>query len=185
MRSSSVPAAPRECDIQLDIDCRIAYIVPVTARASYSIGDLAAAAGVSRRTVRFYVQRELLPPPEGLGRGARYTDRHLARLLQIKGWQEQGVPLGEIGARLSGEREIRADSGRSREARRSGPAPSQRESWRLAAHADTPGTAWFRQPLVAGFELNVAAGRRPLTARQLAALARALGEILEDREEDA
>ena len=72
----------------------------MNAAASYSIGSLAAAAGVSRRTVRFYVQRALLPPPEGLGRGAHYTGDHLACLLQIKGWQEQGVPLDEIHARL-------------------------------------------------------------------------------------
>jgi hypothetical protein len=55
---------------------------------------------------------------------------------------------------------------------RRAPAPGQPQ--------DTPGTAWFRQPLIAGFELHVSADRRPLTARQLARLARSLGGILDN-----
>ncbi len=147
----------------------------MSVRASYSIGQLAAAAGVSRRTVHFYVQRKLVPPPAGLGRSAFYTDHHLAALLQIKGWQEQGVPLEEIRVRLSSAAEARAGSERRRSAPRSMPA-APREP------ADTPGTSWFRQPLVTGFELHVAGRRPPLTARQLATLARTLSEILENGE---
>ena len=147
---------------------------------TYSIGSLADAAGVSRRTVRFYVQRDLLPPPEGLGRGALYTDEHLARLLQIKAWQEEGVPLDEIHGRLR------------RRPSPAGAAPEKRDTWKEAgvAHAlqaapsyvltFAPGQHWFRQPLVAGYELNVAGGRQPLSARQLARLASALSEILEE-----
>ncbi len=150
---------------------------------TYSIGTLAEAAGVSRRTVRFYVQRDLLPPPVGLGRGAHYGDEHLARLLQVKAWQEEGVPLGEIRARLRHEHAASA------------PPPSERDTgWKVAEAvppyrpgftprpqtAFAPGQPWFRQPLVAGFELHVAGGRQPLTARQLAALASALSEIIEN-----
>ncbi len=144
----------------------------MSVHAVYSIGRLAAAAGVSRRTVHFYVQRKLLPPPEGLGRTAHYTDLHLARLLEIRGWQEQGMPLEEIRARLSGAAERRTPAERRPlDPRR---PPHAREALNI------PGTSWLRQPLVAGFELHVAAGRPPLTAEQLAALARALGDILEN-----
>lgn len=135
--------------------------------ATYSIGDLADAAGVSRRTVRFYVQRELLPAPEGLGRGARYTGTHLARLIQIKEWQEQGVALEEIRRRLESGQSSRAPMARW-------PPPA----------ADLPGSAWFRQPLAAGYELHVAAVRRPLTAHQLARLAGALGDIVDNGGEE-
>jgi DNA-binding transcriptional MerR regulator len=148
---------------------------------TYSIGSLADAAGVSRRTVHFYVQRQLLPPPEGLGRGALYTDEHLARLLEIKAWQEEGVPLEEIHTRLH------------RKHSASGPLPTKRDTWRAGAAEEPslgwvfqaqlrffgPGHAWFRQPLFSGYELHVAGGRRPLSARQLASLASALSEILE------
>ncbi|PKN55276.1 MAG: MerR family transcriptional regulator [Deltaproteobacteria bacterium HGW-Deltaproteobacteria-14] len=68
----------------------------------YTIGEIADLAGVSRRTVRYYVQRELLPAPDGLGRGAHYTDEHLARLIRIRGLQEAGVPLVDIGRALDG-----------------------------------------------------------------------------------
>lgn len=43
----------------------------------YSIGEIADAAQVSRRTIRFYVQSEVIPPPVGLGRFSYYTDDHL------------------------------------------------------------------------------------------------------------
>ncbi len=151
--------------------------------ATYSIGDLAEAAGVSRRTVRFYVQRELLPAPDGLGRGARYTDAHLARLLQIKGWQEQGIPLDEIRTRLSGairQAETRRGERPVSLERRGEDEAGQGPASRVTALSQLPGSAWFRQPLVAGFELHVAAGRRPLTAHQLARLARALGDIVDN-----
>ncbi|MBP1634901.1 MAG: hypothetical protein H6Q10_1475 [Acidobacteria bacterium] len=170
----------------------------MSVRATYSIGDLAAAAGVSRRTLHFYVQRGLLPPPEGRGRGARYTDDHLARLLQIKGWQEQGLPLEEIRGRLTGDRRaaflVRREPGAhpgwalvlpgGRPAEPPAPVEQPVSAGAPSAVPDTPGSSWFRQPLVAGFELHVAGGRRPLTAQQLALLARALGDILDNRGEE-
>jgi DNA-binding transcriptional MerR regulator len=70
--------------------------------AKYSIGELAGLAKVSVRTVRFYVQRQLLPPPLGLGRGQHYTDEHLTRLRQIRELQEQGRSLEAIARRLQG-----------------------------------------------------------------------------------
>ena len=63
---------------------------------TYGVGDLAALGGVSRRTVRYYVQEGLLPAPEGLGRGARYGDEHLRRLLRVKSLQEEGLTLDEV-----------------------------------------------------------------------------------------
>ena len=136
-----------------------------------SIGSLADAAGVSRRTVRFYVQRGLLPAPVGLGRGAHYTEAHLARLLEIKTWQEQGFPLDEVRARL-GLRDRRA----SRDRRTSAKYPLEVQA---PSEDDAPGNAWFRQPLMSGFELHVAGGRTPLSAEQLAQLSRHLHAILD------
>src|SRR5687767_2623518 len=66
----------------------------------YGIEELAELGGVTRRTVRYYVQRGLLPAPTGTGRGQHYTDEHLATLVQIRQLQEAGVPLAEIPARL-------------------------------------------------------------------------------------
>lgn len=65
------------------------------------IDELAARGGVSRRTVRFYVQRGLLDGPTGAGRGATYSEAHLERLIRIRDLQAAGVSLTEIEARLS------------------------------------------------------------------------------------
>jgi DNA-binding transcriptional MerR regulator len=66
----------------------------------YGVEDLAERGGVSRRTVRYYIQRGLLPPPHGLGRGKHYTEAHLATLVRIKELQEQAVPLEAIADQL-------------------------------------------------------------------------------------
>ena len=68
----------------------------------YGIEELAELGGVTRRTVRYYVQRGLLPTPLGTGRGPHYTAAHLERLMHIRTLQETGVPLAEIAARLDG-----------------------------------------------------------------------------------
>ena len=69
----------------------------------YAIGDLAELGGVSRRTVRYYVQENLLPAPFGVGRGNHYGPAHLDRLLQVKALQEAGRTLDEIRQLLEGK----------------------------------------------------------------------------------
>lgn len=67
---------------------------------SYKLDELAAAAGVSPRTVRYYVQRGLLPAPAFRGRDTAYTGEHLLRLRAIKRLQESFLPLDAIQAEL-------------------------------------------------------------------------------------
>ncbi len=40
---------------------------------TYDIQELVAQSGVPRRTIYFYVQQGILPPPEGAGLAAHYT----------------------------------------------------------------------------------------------------------------
>jgi len=63
---------------------------------AFDLKTLSALTGVSARTVHFYVQQGLLPPPEGAGRGSRYAAVHLDRLRLIRRLQEQHLPLAEI-----------------------------------------------------------------------------------------
>lgn len=66
----------------------------------YTIGDLADAAGVTPRTIRYYTAEGLLPPPDARGRHALYGSEHLSRLLLIARLKDAYLPLGEIKARL-------------------------------------------------------------------------------------
>jgi DNA-binding transcriptional MerR regulator len=68
-----------------------------------SIGELAEAAGLSRRAVRFYVQQRLLPTPLGRGRGRHYDASHLGRLRQIGDLQAAGHSLDAIRRILDGK----------------------------------------------------------------------------------
>src|SRR5262245_22390917 len=62
----------------------------------YNINTLAQKTGLTRRTIRYYVQRGLLPRPEGGGRGHYYTEEHLARIELLQRWRSQGVPLEKM-----------------------------------------------------------------------------------------
>ncbi|MGI5471958.1 MerR family transcriptional regulator [Streptomyces sp. CA-132043] len=64
---------------------------------SLTVDELAARAGVTVRTIRFYSTRGLLPPPEiGPRRVGRYGPDHLSRLALIEELQHQGMTLSAI-----------------------------------------------------------------------------------------
>ncbi|MGW7353742.1 MerR family transcriptional regulator [Streptomyces sp. NPDC054784] len=62
-----------------------------------TVDELAARAGVTVRTIRFYGTRGLLPPPTiGARRVGRYGPDHLSRLALIEELQHQGMTLAAI-----------------------------------------------------------------------------------------
>lgn len=73
----------------------------MTDERSYSIGELAEAAGVTPRTIRYYTSEGLLPKPDTRGQYAQYTDEHLLRLRLIARLKENYLPLSEIRAYLA------------------------------------------------------------------------------------
>lgn len=62
----------------------------------YRMEELARAAGITVRTVRFYRERGLIPPPRREGRIAWYDDHHLARLRTIAALLDRGHTLSGI-----------------------------------------------------------------------------------------
>ena len=68
----------------------------------YSIQELCDKTGLTRRTIHFYSQQGILPPPMGAGLGAHYDEGHLLCLLLIPALRQQGLRLDDIRARLSG-----------------------------------------------------------------------------------
>jgi DNA-binding transcriptional MerR regulator len=58
--------------------------------------NAAASARPSERTIRFYVTRRLVSPPEGRGTAATYGYRHLLQVLAIKLQQMEGATLEQL-----------------------------------------------------------------------------------------
>jgi DNA-binding transcriptional MerR regulator len=147
--------------------------------ATYDLQELCAEAGVTARTVRYYIQQGLLPAPEPQGPSTRYGQGHLDRLRLIRDLQAEHQPLAVIRQRL----EALPDEDVRRLVRRLSPpkpAPSSavdyvrsvlgettarhsaRESTALyATRPATPVRAqWERLSIAPDVELHV---RRPLT----------------------
>lgn len=142
----------------------------------YGIEELAERGGVTRRTVRYYVQRGLLPAPTGTGRGPHYTEEHLATLVSIRQLQEQGVALSEIPVRLG---QVPLPPGPEPEPL---PAPVpelQRGQTPIApAPLEPTRSLWTRIVLANGVELHLRGAAGGLHPYQLAALAEAARQIL-------
>lgn len=72
-----------------------------TEEPTLTVDELAARAGVTVRTVRFYSSKGLLPPPViGPRRVGHYSQEHLARLALIEELQRQGMTLAAIERHL-------------------------------------------------------------------------------------
>jgi len=67
---------------------------------TYKLDELARAAETSARTVRYYVQRGLLPAPAFRGKDTAYGREHLVRLRAIRRLQAAFFPLDAIAVEL-------------------------------------------------------------------------------------
>ncbi|MFJ9628985.1 MerR family transcriptional regulator [Streptomyces sp. NPDC091280] len=65
-------------------------------KREYRMEELAERAGITVRTLRFYRERKLIPPPRREGRIAWYDETHLARLRTISALLERGHTLNGI-----------------------------------------------------------------------------------------
>lgn len=125
--------------------------------ASYTIGDVAEAAGVGVETVRYYERRGLVPQPgRGVGAYRRYGKGHVDRIRFVKRGQALGFSLEEIATLLELEdgtdrRSIRRIASVRMEETRRRIADLRRIEWVLAhllheceAHSTAP-----RCPIIA------------------------------------
>ena len=72
-------------------------------RDGIRVEELARRAEVSVDTIRFYQKRQLLPPPQRVGRIAWYGTEHVERLARIRDLQRQGFSLAVIRRLVAGE----------------------------------------------------------------------------------
>jgi DNA-binding transcriptional MerR regulator len=138
----------------------------------YTAKTLAAACGVTERTVRWYVEAQLLPPPAQRGRGAHFGEGHLVRLRLIRLLQEDGLDLEGVREYLGAlEREGQGSDAifenalgvwsRRREAA---------EARVLAARFGGPGVVVHRYDVCEGVSLHIEHLAAPGPARLKAAL---------------
>ena len=65
--------------------------------AIYTLNELADLVDITTRTIRNYIQQDLLRGPDSMGRNARYSDYHRKRLEAIKTLRDDyALPLDEI-----------------------------------------------------------------------------------------
>ncbi|TXL87545.1 MerR family transcriptional regulator [Streptomyces sp. IB2014 016-6] len=81
----------------MDTEAGAARAAGADQEPTLTVDELAARAGVTVRTVRFYSTRGLLPPPViGPRRVGHYGHEHLSRLALIEELQHQGMTLAAI-----------------------------------------------------------------------------------------
>lgn len=129
-------------------------------KARYSIEELVEKTGFPRRTIRYYVQEGLLPPPAGRGRGGFYNDSHLAILQRIQSLRGRGYTLSAI-----------ADMVR---------LPSMPQQT-----AEPEPQLWLRYEVAPGVEIHVSRDTEQRESRRLFELLRAARSILKEEMDEA
>lgn len=125
---------------------------PGSAAERLSIEQLSLLAGVTPRTVRYYIAEGLLDRPVGEKRGAHYVRRHLEQLLLIRRWTDAGLSLERVRELIAGAPEH--------------PTP----------RCSAPGTVevWSRVTVADGLEIHVEPARAELTPEQMRRLVRGI-----------
>lgn len=119
----------------------------------FGLDDIAALAELPRRTVRYYIQSGLIDRPNGIGKGAYYTQRHVEQLLMVRKWQLAGLSLERIGELLKQQT--------------AGPLPpTPRRTGTVEV--------WSHLVIADGVELTLEPGRAGLTPEQVRAFFRAV-----------
>jgi DNA-binding transcriptional MerR regulator len=125
-------------------------------RGHWKLPELANRAGVSPRTVRYYVQRGLLPAPAFRGADTAYQEEHLLRLRAIRRLQERFFPLDAIQVELERlpPEAIRALAEGGEPSTLAAPKVPPLAPDSARAKVDAP-AAWERWELAPGLELHL------------------------------
>ena len=118
----------------------------------YTLDELCSIVDLKKRTARSYIHSGLVARPNGAGKGAFYTGKHLEQLLGVVKWRNAGVSLDRIreimGGEVSPERPV--------------PPPRRRSKGQVEV--------WTKMFLADGVELHVESGRARLKYEQVNAL---------------
>jgi DNA-binding transcriptional MerR regulator len=126
----------------------------------YTLDELCSLLGLTKRTIRFYMQEGLVNRPEGQKRGSYYLDTHLQQLQQIQAWQKAGYSLDRI-------RELLED----------GATPGETLVPLRAQRGDVQ--VWSRIHIAPGVELSIEPQQAGLSPDETRALYRKIAEIID------
>jgi len=115
-------------------------------QTTFTLEEIAALAELPRRTVRYYIQVGLVDRPQGIAKGAFYTQHHVEQLLLVRKWQLAGLSLERIGEVLKQQT--------------SGPLPP---TPRRAGTVEV----WSHLVVADGVEITLEPGRAGLTPEQV------------------
>ena len=129
---------------------------------TFTLDDIAALAELPRRTVRYYIQTGLIDRPQGVGKGAFYTQHHIEQLVLVRKWQLAGLSLDKIGDVLKQQA--------------SGPLPpTPRRSGTVEV--------WSHLVVAEGVEVNLEPGRAGLSPEQVRAFFRGVTQLYQQVQE--
>jgi DNA-binding transcriptional MerR regulator len=133
----------------------VSYKYPVSITKKFTMDEIAALVELPRRTVRYYIQENLIDRPEGIGKGAYYTQHHVEQLLLVRKWQLAGLSLDRIGEVLK---------------QPTGPLPP---TPRRAGTVEV----WSHLVVADGIELTLEPGRAGLSSEQVRAFFRGVRDV--------
>ena len=129
---------------------------------NFTLDEIAALAELPRRTVRYYIQTGLIDRPQGVGKGAFYTQHHIEQLVLVRKWQLAGLSLDKIGDVLKQQA--------------SGPLPpTPRRSGTVEV--------WSHLVVAEGVEVNLEPGRAGLSPEQVRAFFRGVTRLYQQVQE--
>lgn len=127
-------------------------------QTTFTLEEIAALAELPRRTVRYYIQSGLIDRPQGIAKGAFYTQHHVEQLLLVRKWQLAGLSLERIGEVLKQQT--------------SGPLPP---TPRRAGTVEV----WSHLVVADGIEMALEPGRAGLSPEQVRAFFRGVTQLYE------
>lgn len=129
---------------------------------TFTLDEIASLAELPRRTVRYYIQTGLVDRPQGVGKGAFYTQHHVEQLVLVRKWQLAGLSLDKIGDVLKQQA--------------SGPLPpTPRRSGTVEV--------WSHLVVAEGVEVNLEPGRAGLSPEQVRAFFRGVTQLYQQVQE--
>ena len=129
---------------------------------TFTLDEIAALAELPRRTVRYYIQTGLIDRPQGVGKGAFYTQHHIEQLVLVRKWQLAGLSLEKI-------RDVLRQQA-------SGPLPpTPRRSGTVEV--------WSHLVVAEGVEVNLEPGRAGLSPEQVRAFFRGVTRLYQQVQE--